>query len=255
MKQLITLLLLLLGSSFSYAEQEKVLKITSGEYPPWSSKDFKHGGFVHHVITEAFKREGYEVEYTYYPWARSYKEGAKGRFHATAFWFCTPKRQKDFFCSDPLYHEDFVFFHLKSTRLQEWSSLKDLGKYRIGATREYSYTPEFWEYQKNGSLNIIVSNSDETNFKMLFKKRIDLFIMSTVAGYTLVNKKFGPTMSQLLTNHYLPLISNTTHLLFPRNRDDALELIETFNNGIKSLRADGTYEKLYDFLLKGYYEK
>ncbi|WP_163832112.1 substrate-binding periplasmic protein [Spartinivicinus ruber] len=249
-------ILILLVSFFSNAkEAEKLLKITTGEYPPWSSVAFKHGGFVLHVITEAFRRNNYEVEFAYYPWARSYKEGAKGKFHATAFWFCVPKRQIDFYCSEPLFQEDFVFFHLKSTDFKKWTSLEDLEQYRIDATREYSYTPEFWEAKETGSLNIIVSNTDEINFNMLFKKRIDLFLMSTVAGYTLMNKKFSKSMSQMVTNHYFPLVSNTTHLLFPRNREDSFELINIFNKGIKSLKADGTYDKFYDALLRGDYEK
>ncbi|WP_163832092.1 hypothetical protein [Spartinivicinus ruber] len=48
------------------------MKITTGEYPPWSSNIYKHGGFIHHVISESFRRAGYKVAYDYYPWARAY---------------------------------------------------------------------------------------------------------------------------------------------------------------------------------------
>ncbi|WP_163834099.1 hypothetical protein [Spartinivicinus ruber] len=61
------------------------MKVATGEYPPWSSKDFKHGGFVHHIISEAFKRKGYKVVFIYHKWARSYKEGLLGNVDATAY--------------------------------------------------------------------------------------------------------------------------------------------------------------------------
>lgn len=246
--------LLLLISFFSYAEEDKLLKITTGEYPPWSSADFKHGGFVHHVISEAFKHEGFKVEYTYYPWARNYKQGQKGDFHATAFWYHSEEREKLFYYSNPLYAEDVVFFHLKTTKFKEWDTLENLGQYRIGITRGYTYTPEIWEAQKKGNLNIVVSNSDKINFKMLLRKRTDLFIMATVAGYSLLQKELSMTHMQTLTYNPKPLFSSEGHLLFPKVRPDAQDLLKVFNKGLKALKNNGFYEKYYDLLLEGYYE-
>ncbi|WP_163835433.1 substrate-binding periplasmic protein [Spartinivicinus ruber] len=247
--------LLIMLISLSSVAEDKLLEITTGEYPPWSAKDYKHGGFVHHMISEAFQREGYKVNYIYHIWARNYKEGQKGKYHATAFWYHSEERAKLFYYSDALYSEDVVFFHLKTTAFTTWNTLKDLEGYRIGATRGYTYTPEFWKAQEVGTLNIIVNKSDKINFKMLLRKRIDLFLMATVAGYSLLQKEFSPPQAQTLTYHHKPLFSSTAHLLFPKVREDAQPLLKVFNKGLQAIKQDGFYDKYYDLLLEGFYEK
>ncbi|WP_163836938.1 substrate-binding periplasmic protein [Spartinivicinus ruber] len=245
---------LLVVSLYSFAEDKKTVQITSGEYMPWSSETAKHEGFAHHIIREAFKRNGYSSIFLFHPWARSYKEGASGKYHAAAHWTCTPKRAKIFHCSEPIYEEDYVFFHFKLRPVQ-WETLDDLNQYRIGATRGYAYSAEFWKAHKTGRLNIIVNNSDEINFNMLFKKRIDIFPMGSVSGYSFLLQKYSNTQVQTLTYNSKPLITYTNHLLFPKKRADAQQLLKTFNAGLKSMRDDGTYEKYYDLLLEGYYDQ
>ena len=122
---------------------QNVISISTGEYPPWTSKDLKYDGFVNHVITESFKREGYIVQYKYYPWKRNYIQAKKGKFHATSYWYYSKEREKNFYYSDPVSIEKIVFFHLKLNPMKDWGTLNDLKSYRIGATREYTYTKEF----------------------------------------------------------------------------------------------------------------
>ncbi|WP_163834955.1 type 2 periplasmic-binding domain-containing protein [Spartinivicinus ruber] len=100
MKKLYYFCLFLIFLSSLSSKEERKLLISTAENLPWSSKDLKHGGFVHHVITEAFQREGYNVSYVYYPWARNYKQGLSGEYDATAYWICAPKRAKYFFVAN-----------------------------------------------------------------------------------------------------------------------------------------------------------
>lgn len=254
MKLIFNLYCTFLISLSSYGKNETIY-ITSGEYPPYSSESLKHTGFAHHVISEAFSREGYKTVFLYYPWARSYKEGASGKYHASGYWMCTQKHRKDFYCGGAIYNTEFVFFHLKTTGFKEWNALEDLKTYKIGATRGYAYTAEFWEAQKNNTLKVVVNNTDDLGFKMLLRQRIDLFVMSTIPGYTLLYKKYSPSVVSLITHNHKPLVSNTIHLLFPKKRPDAQQLLKVFNKGLQSLKTDGTYEKYYSLLLEGYYEK
>lgn len=245
---------LLIISLCSFAKEE-VLHIVSGEYPPWVSNKLKHEGFAHHIISEAFKRSGYKTVYRYYPWARTSKEGNSGKYHATSLWFYSKEREKLFYYSEPISKEDVVFFHLKTTKIKGFDSLDDLKMHRIGATRGYTYTPEFWKAKDSGILNIIVNNSDRINFTMLFKKRIDLFLTATVAGYSVLLNEFPKENVQNITFIPTPLFSKKNHLLFPKKRPDAQQLLKIFNKGLKSIRSDGTYDKFYDKLLEGDYNK
>ncbi|WP_163831931.1 substrate-binding periplasmic protein [Spartinivicinus ruber] len=255
MRCLVTLLIFISTFSLAKNEDEKVINIVTGEYPPWISKSMKHGGFAQHMTSEIYKRAGYQVSYFYYPWARTAKEAQSGKYHASMFWYYSKQREKNFYHSDSLFTEDVVFFHLKTTDIKNWLSLKDLKEYRIGATRGYTYTPEFWKAYENGSLNIIVNSSDEINFKMLLKKRIDLFLSATVPGYSLLLKEFSKEQVGTITFFSRPYFSNTNHLIFPKKIADSRMLLEVFNKGLKVIKKEGMYEKYYDLLLEGYYKK
>ncbi|MGI0119183.1 substrate-binding periplasmic protein [Zooshikella sp. RANM57] len=254
MKRLLAVMLLI-GGSFSYAEESehKVLQIVSGEYPPWASKDSKKGGFANHIISEVFSREGYFVEYTYLPWARTYSEAKKGGYDATSLWYPSKEREKLFYYSNSLGEEEVVFFHLKTTRFNQWNDFEDLKKYRIGATRGYTYIPEFWIAVKDNRLNVVVNNSDEINFKMLLRGRVDLFLSATVSGYAILNKNFSLEQVQIVTYNHKPLFSNTNHLLFLRKKANSKRLLKLFNKGLQILIDEGAYNNYYDMLLKGYY--
>ncbi|NYZ69903.1 transporter substrate-binding domain-containing protein [Endozoicomonas sp. SM1973] len=253
MKKIVEITLLTALSFSAFSEEEKLIRITTGEYPPWLSKSYKHGGFVQHIITEAFKHKGYKTKYDYHPWARNYKEGQKQHYHATAFWYKSEAREKLFYYSDALYSEDVVFFHLKTTLFDKWHSLEDLKPYRIGATRGYTYTHQFWDAYKTKKLNIIISNSDQINFKMLLKRRIDLFVMASVAGYATLQQEVSTSQLLTITYNPKPLSSNTTHLLFYKKHQNSKKLLAIFNEGLRYIKKSGFYEKHYDLLLEGRY--
>ncbi|MCX4027719.1 transporter substrate-binding domain-containing protein [Endozoicomonas sp. SM1973] len=253
MRWLINLLLVTTTSVLADINDEKVIKIVTGEYPPWISKSLKHGGFAQHMTSEVFKLAGYDVRYFYYPWARTFKEAQTDKYHATMVWYYSSERERLFYHSDSLYTEEVVFFHLKTTAFSGWQSLDDIGSFRIGATRGYTYTPEFWDAHKNNRLNIIVNSNDVINFNMLIKKRIDLFLSATVAGYSLLLKEFSKEQVEKITFHPRPYFTNTNHLLFFKKRHDSKKLLNIFNDGLRRLKKKGVYGKYYDMLLEGYY--
>lgn len=239
-------------STFS-ASAEEIISISTAEYSPWTGKTLKHGGFVNHVITEAFKREGYIVKYKYYPWKRTYEQAKKGRFHATSYWYKSKEREKDFYYSDPITIEKLVFFYLKSNPMKDWNTLNDLKGYRIGATREYTYTKEFWDAAKSKRLRVDVANTDKQNFNKMLKGRIDIFPSGLVSGYSILQKDFDASISHLISFHSKPLSETTGHLLFPRSRKNSEKLLRIFNQGLAKLKKEGLYDKFMDDLLAGKY--
>ncbi|MDE1464803.1 substrate-binding periplasmic protein [Spartinivicinus poritis] len=247
-------ILLIILSFCSYGAEKKMIKITTGDYPPWSSQNYKHGGFISHIIKESFKRAGYNVIYYYFPWARAYKEGLSGKYHASAFWFCTVKRKQDYYCNEePLASEDIVFFHLRTTQVGEWKKLSDLAHFRIGTTRSYAYTPKL-QSEEHG-LTIETINSDEIGLNMLLNERIDLFALSMIVGYSILNHKFAPGTAKLVDISSKPITTDNLYLLFPKTKQDSEPLLKAFDKALKSMHKDGTYDEYYNKLLEGYYLK
>ena len=78
---------LVLASSLNVynASAEEIVSIATLEYHPWTGKNLKFDGFVNHVITEAFRRKGYSVEFTYLPWKRGVIETKSGEYAALSY--------------------------------------------------------------------------------------------------------------------------------------------------------------------------
>lgn len=251
----ISMMIGLIGNSMvaSSVSAEKIITISTGDYAPWTGEDVKYNGFTNHVIVEAFKRKGYLVKYKYRPWKRAYLEAKAGKFHAVSFFFVSEERKKFFYYSDPIHAEKLVFFHLKSNPMKDWESLDDLRDYYIGATREYTYTKEFWEAAESKQLKVQITDTDQQLFSKLLKGRIDIFPSGLVNGYGVLQKEFDTSISHLISFHPKPLSETTGHLLFPKNRKDSEKLLKVFNQGLAELKKEGLYGKLMDDLLSGKY--
>lgn len=234
----------------------ETIEITTGEFAPWTSESLKHGGFSNHVITEAFKLEGYAVNFTFYPWKRVYEAARVGdRFQASAWWYSSEERARDFHYSDPLLIDSMVFFHLKSNPVPDWKTLDDFKDRRIGATAGYTYTPEFWDAAKSGRLDIQEASSDELNFKKLLKGRIDMFATSDLVGQKLLKEKFETEEAAKVTFQPRPLLSSPGHLLFSRKSAASEELVVIFNRGLAKLHESGIYDQFWTDLIAGNYDQ
>jgi len=203
------------------ASAEQPITIATLEYHPWTGRKLKFDGFVNHVIAEAFRRGGYAVEYSYLPWKRAVKATKDGEFSALSYVYFSKDREKEFFLSDPISAEKIVLFHLKANPIKDWTTIDDLKIYRIGATRGYTYTREFWQAAESKRLVVDLTDNDRQNFKKLLAGRIDIFPSGLVNGYNILQKEFKSGRSQLLTYHPKPLSSTTGHLAFTRSRQDS----------------------------------
>jgi len=235
------------------ASAEEIITIATLEYAPWTGKNLKSNGFVNHVITEAFRRGGYTVKFTYLPWKRGVSETKNGEYSALSYVYFSKEREKEFYLSDPVNTEKIVFFHLKSNPIKDWKTLDDLQNYKFGATREYTYSDEFYQAVESKRLKVDVADNDIQNFKKLFIGRIDIFPSGLVNGYRLLQKEFEPGKSELLTYHLKPLSNTRGHLAFTRNRQDSGNLLQVFNHGLVKLKEEGLYDQFRDDLLEGKY--
>ena len=232
----------------------ETITIATLEYAPFSGKNLKHNGFVNHVITEAFKRKGYAVKFTYLPWKRAVTETNNGQYSALSYVYSSIDREKEFLLSDPISDEKIVFFHLKSNQIQDWQTLADLKNYKIGATRGYTYTHGFWQAAESKQLKVEITDSDKQNFKKLFAGRIDLFPSALANGYSFLRKEFPLSKVRLITYHPKPLSETKGHLAFSRSRKNSANLLQIFNQGLTEVKQAGLYDKLVRNLLDGKYQ-
>ena len=246
----------LLLSIFQTLHATEVVRLTNGEWPPYTSEALKHHGVFSHIVTKAFEQEGVRVEYSFYPWKRAYFEAAEGNYDGSVAWAPTEEREKEFHFSDPVTTSKKVFFHLRSYDFH-WSTIDDLKALNIGATTHYTYGKEFDEASLGGELNIEYVASDKFNVRKLLHNRIQIFPMEIEVGYSLIHTMLPPEQAALITNHLKPIMQAPICVAFSKKipAQRASRLQKLLNSGLKKLMASGQYEELIWNSRQGKYKK
>lgn len=239
----ILLSLLLVGVSLNLHAIDRV-KITNGEWPPYLSEGLPQFGSVSKIVFEAFAREGIEVTYGFFPWVRAYEQAREGtEWEATVIWSKSDERAQSFYFSDSVLTLEDKLFYKQGNEI-EWSKISDLSDKTIGLTRGYFYGDD---WKRAEDLNIIRTDrvtSDLLNFKKLLRGRIDAFIVSEGVGLSLLKEHFSAEERCAFGMHPKPTRSVGFHVLISKQSPNARELIESFNRGLKKLRAEKRVEEI-----------
>ncbi|OZG71190.1 hypothetical protein BTA51_22750 [Hahella sp. CCB-MM4] len=246
----VTAFLILLSLALAPAWAETV-RITNGEWPPYMSEQYNHYGVASHIVTEALKLEGLDVEYGFFPWVRSLEFSKSGRWDASIVWTRSADREAFFLYSDPVIKLRTVFFNRRDKTFN-WEKLKELKGYKIGGTIGYFYGPEFTQLEKDKVLNVVRVRSDEQNFKLLLADRIDLFPIELEVGYEVLNRYFPSKQINLLTTTH-PFRETSYYMLISKASPIAEKLLNSFNQGLKKLRQSGKLDEILDAAAVGAY--
>jgi len=234
----IILIILLLTVQNIYAGE--TIRLATGDWPPYTSQYDPDSKILERIVAEAFRLEGIEVKYDYFPWKRSFIYARDGDYDGTFPWVMTPERKDKFYMNRiPLLKDKNVFFHLKSMRF-DWKRLDDLKKYRIGVTIGY-YQEGI--YKENG-IKAEAASSEESNFRKLLAGRIDVYETSNIVGYIRLKKLFPPEVVKQFTHHPKAARVNYYYIFFSKKSPEGKRFSEKFDSGLMKLKASGEYERI-----------
>jgi len=236
--------MLLLGLMVGNNAVAEEIRISTGEYPPWTSKQLSEGGYINMLVRKAFNEVGVSVTYDYMPWNRALEATRVGQYPASSFWGYDPARDTDFSLSDRIHTDPILLAHRQDLDYPAWETLKDLNAFVFGATRGYTYTADFWQLIDSNVLRVSVSNSDLENLEKLIDGHIDFFPISRTTGRYLLHKNFTEARFDQIRFDSRPINSSLDFLLFSKAHPDAELLREKFNQGLARLKARGLPEKL-----------
>ncbi len=249
----IAILSFFLGTGIGLA-QGKIITISTGEYAPYSSESLPHGGFVTHVISEAFGLEGYQAEFHFLPWKRALETAKSGQYQATSFWAHTSETEEEyrtyFYRSDPVFQATVVFFHLRSNPMRDWETTTDLTDYRIGTMIGETSTKILIQ----DGLTVENVGSAAQNMKKILLGRIDIFPLEVMTGLDLLQAQFSPEDGAKISYDPKPFFKTPASLLFSKQREGSIEYLKIFNRGLAKMVEQGRYDQLYQDLLSGKYK-
>jgi len=230
------------------AWSDKRIVLANGEWAPYQSEHLKHHGYVSRIVTEAFARVGYEVDYVFLPWKRGYESARVGKYQGTLVWSHTRDREQAFHFSEPVVKLGTAVFYMKDKPVT-WSQPEDLGQYRIGGIIGYSYGMDSLEEQ--GIITIERIARDESNYRKLAKGRLDIVLEDSEVGMGHI-RNFG--LENELDIAPKMLSSRLYYLMISRQTPNGEQLIEDFNRGLHQLQQDGLVEQYREESRQGLYE-
>lgn len=241
---------------FAVFANEKI-RLTNGEWPPYLSENLAHYGYASHIISEAFLSVNVDVEYGFFPWKRSLEYAKFGQlftdnWNGSVVWVHTNERTTDFIYTDVVITDELILFSLKSNPLN-WKSINDLQGKKIGGTLHTSY-PLLEQANKEGIIYLNRASNYEALFKRLLMKRIDAIPYTRdVARYFIKNNLSVEQREQII---FSPTVIETRqyHIILSKNISENNRFKDLFNQGLKNIKANGTYDKIQDNLEKGVYD-
>jgi len=235
-----------------------VIQIATEEYAPFTSESLKHYGVINHIISEAFRLEGFEVKYHFLPAARSFKSAKDGILDGTTPWAHRPDREINFLYSDPILDVGGEYFFYKKGFKFDWDpATVDYSRFKgasIGAIISYDYGSKFQEAEKHGLIHVVRVSKLKQLFRMLLRDRIDLVISKVwVAKYDLQTNFAAEQIAQITSQPENNEPPSYDYVLFPKKKPGSQHLRDSLNKGLKKLRASGTYDAFLNAFEDGGY--
>lgn len=209
----------------------------------------KQTGMLVDVINEAFKRTGYPIEIVLMPWARCLAEVKSGRIDGIFSVYLTPARQEFLtYADEVLITQVQSFFVRKDSALRFDGDLHGLSELRIGIINETSYGPRLDAALAQGVFKKVDrANSASTNIQKLLHDRIDV-----IPSYRHVvldsARRLGVADS---IKELSPAVESIPSFLAFSNKRDYSKVIAAFNQALRSVKQDGTYDAIFNKYLVG----
>lgn len=206
-------------------------------------------GLLVDVVTEIFKRTGYQVDIAIMPWARCLAEVKAGRIDGIFSVYQTRERQEFLiYAEEVLITQVQAFFVRKDSAITYDGDLNKLSEFRLGIINQTSYGPRLDAALEKGVFKRVdVANSVSASLNKLLVDRIDM-----VPSYRHVALDSARTMGAAgSVKELTPAIESIPSYLAFSNKKDYAKVIAAYNQALRAMKKDGTYDAIFNKYLAG----
>ena len=226
------------------SQEDKVIRLSSLEWPPYSGADLPEQGATIAVVRAALAEMGYELEVTFFPWSRAVNLAADAGsgFHGYFPEYYSDEVSRTFRYSDPVGYGPLGFVQSVGSDI-EWSSLTELDRYVIGTVKDYVNTKEFDSLVESRSLSVSEALNDTSNLLKVAYRRIDMAVVDqNVMKFLLSDDPDLRRISGEIEFNPKLLDMKSLYVCFSlRNR----ELAEILNQGLASIDVNAIQEAYF----------
>lgn len=232
--------------AFSVAAQDKVIRLTSLEWPPYAGEKVAEQGASVAVVRAAAEAMGYKLEVKFYPWERAVKmaqDGASG-YHGYFPEYHSDEVAKTFVLSDPIGSGPLGFVEQKSAPVA-WGSLAELKGKTIGTVSGYVNTAEFDAKAASGELKVEAVTDDLTNVRKVGAGRIPMAVIDKhVLNYMLRTDPALAAVKDKVQFNARLLEDKSLYIAFQRSAKGQ-EAAKVINEGLKKIDVDAIAGKFF----------
>lgn len=246
------MLLILLMLSLCKAYGQQTLTLASGEWSPFISQDAANYGYVSDIVSEAFKTVGIDVNYEFYPWARSEDLVKHGDIRGSIVWIQTAERDNFAYFSDTIITQESVLFHLKSKPIaaRTFADIKD-----INIVVPIGYSLGVWEKPiESGHVLLDRTPNLKTGFRQILVNRMDAFPVIKDVGYHVLRRYFTPEQRAKITHAPMVLERIEYRLMLSQKHEQNIALLKRFNQGLARFKNSSRYQQMEKAFQQGFYD-
>ena len=238
MKSIISIILI--AFSLNTFAQNQELKLASDIWPPFTNTE-KEKAVALDLVKIALHRIDVETKYSIVGFNDVMAGVEKGTYDGSAALWENKEREKTLIFSEPYLQNQLVLVALKGADVTIENVAELAGK-KIGIVKDYEYGDRLL---KAPGLELIFSESDQNNLEKLFDKKIDYMLVDNLLIQYLLKYQLND-VNELLSISVVPFKTKTLHFALNKNVDNAQEIIDKFNEKIKIMIKDGTYNKVLE---------
>lgn len=228
--------LLLLCAGTSSAAPLKL--VTGDQYPPFTGQALPNGGMLTELVLLALHEADHQPQLAWLPWKRGYQATLKGQFDATFPYLPSAEREAEFLYSAALYETTQKVFS-RSDQPLEPDQLSDK---RLCLPLGWQPPKPLLPLLQSGRLQRHEPQDLSTCARLIALGRDDFFVADDLLGQRAI-RQAGLGVDALRESR-ATLARNSLHLIVPRNRPGARELIAQFDAALRRLRDNGTYARI-----------
>lgn len=238
--------MLVTAISFTTANAEsKPLKIAGSVWPPYIVDKGTEKGAATALVTEILKRAGYKTEVSIQTWPRTLEGTSAGIYDVIISSWKTKEREAHFQYTDPYFVNTIQFVKRKGNPIN-FRGYQDLRGLVIGVVNGYAYGDEFDKAQ--GILKVPANHLIQ-NLLLLQRGRIDLTLGDKwVVRHELTD--YFPTAIKEFEFLGKPVATRPLHAAVSLAHPQHDKIVKDFNKALKTMKADGSYEKILDVYRK-----
>lgn len=212
--------------------------VTGPDYPPYADQHLPDGGLVTRIVKQAFGRVDRTVDIQFLPWSRGFAAVRDGKADATFPYAPSIDRLAVMQASAPIF---MLQNRVWSARDQPviWTTPSDLAGKRLCLPLGYSPSKPLQALLDQNALQLVQPRNMDDCVRMVQSHRVDFTtndpaVMQAVMERTNIELDGDPRS----------LDSRPLVLLVARNNPRGAELLADFDEGLRRMKADGSYDEI-----------